>query len=562
MSDTVIKGGVVVDGTGRPGFQSDVKVTDGHIAEIGQGLHATTEIDASGLVVAPGFLDLHTHYDAQVFWDPLFTSSCWHGVTTVVAGNCGFTLAPARDEHHDSIIATLQAVEDMSLATLRAGIPWGFNSFGEYLDLIERSGVLLNFGCYVGHSTVRLFVMGDESFERAATEDELARMRQVVVESIESGAVGFSSSFAGAHFVNGRPVPSRQADRHEMVTLASALTDLDRGVVVYAQGRPLSYRDAYEMQREVGRPWMWTPLYTNLPEADYRDALAVHAEGRAAGADVWVQATCRPLAVQITLANPYMFRPSPSFRELEGRPEEERLSCFNDSSWRSTAFSEIDTLVRPHVNWDHVSVSESVVHAHLIGRSVGELGRERGQSPLDVYCELSVAENLETRFDVHLANYDEESVATILKQPGVVLGASDAGAHVAQLCDANMPTDLLGNWVRERGVLSLERAVQMLSSDIARLFGFSDRGQLEPGRAADIVVFDPKTVAPGPLRRVRDMPGDEERLISDEPEGMAHVLVNGQPIVRDGRLVDSALRALPGQVLRSTPSASQASSPS
>ena len=552
QNELVIRGGTLVDGTGAPGRPADVRIAGGRVAEIGANLRAPRELDASGCVVAPGFIDIHTHYDAQVFWDPMFSSSCWHGVTTVVAGNCGFTIAPTREAHRHAIVETLQAVEDMSIATLEAGIVWEFTTFREYLDLVERRGLGLNFACYVGHSAVRLFAMGDAGYERAATEPEIFAMRAVVADAMQAGAIGLASSFSPTHFgVGGKPVPSRHSGHEELRALASVLGELGRGVVVFAPGAPVSYRDAYELQLATGRPWMWTPMITHYPEPDYREAMRTHAAGRARGADVWAQVSCRPVSIQIQLANPYLFRTCPSFHALHDVPDAERRRRYADPEWRRRAWPEIAANVRPAPNWDHVRLAETSLHAPLIGKSLGAIARERGQTPLDAYCELSLAEDLRTRFTAHLSNYDEDAVAELLQQPGVVLGQSDAGAHVAQLCDANMPTDLLGGWVRERKRISLERAVQMLSGDLARLLGLRDRGTLEPGKAADVVVFDPATVAPGPLRRVRDLPGNEERLVADAPEGVAHVLVNGVPIREDGAPVPRAGETRPGQVLRS-----------
>jgi N-acyl-D-aspartate/D-glutamate deacylase len=551
QDELVIRGGTLVDGTGAPGRPADVRVAGGRVAEIGPKLRAARELDARGCAVAPGFIDVHTHYDAQVFWDPMFSSSCWHGVTTVVAGNCGFTIAPTREPQRRAIVETLQAVEDMSIATLDAGIVWEFTTFREYLELVERRGLGLNFACYVGHSAVRLFAMGEAGYERAASEAEIAAMREVVADAVDAGAIGLASSFSFTHFgVGGKPVPSRHSGHEELSALASVLGEKGRGVVVFAPGAPVAYRDAYELQLATGRSWMWTPMITNYPEPDYHDAMRTHAAGRARGADVWAQVSCRPVSIQIQLANPYLFRTCPSFHALHDLPDAEKRRRYADPAWRRTAWPEIAANVKPKPSWEHVFLAESAVHAPLVGKSLAAIAAERGQTPLDAYCELSLAEDLKTRFTAQLSNYDEDAVAELLLQPGVVMGQSDAGAHVAQLCDANMPTDLLGGWVRERKRLPLERAVQMLSGDLARLLGLADRGTLEVGKAADVVVFDPETVAPGPLRRVRDLPGNEERLVSDAPEGVAHVLVNGTQIRTDGAPAARDAAARPGRVLR------------
>jgi N-acyl-D-amino-acid deacylase len=549
--EIVIRGGTVVDGTGAPGRVADVAISGGVITAIGEGLDGDEVIDAAGLVVAPGFVDIHTHYDAQVFWDPALSSSCWHGVTTVVAGNCGFTIAPTRPEHRAVIVRTLQAVEDMSEQCLTDAVPWDFVTFAEYLDSVERSGTILNFACYVGHSAVRLFVMGDDGYDRPATPDEIERMRDVVREAMRIGAAGFASSFSKTHRGDGgRPVPSRQSDHEEFVALAQAMADTGRGVVCYAPGAPVSYADAYELQPRVGRPFMWTPMVTGYPEPDHHEAMRVHAEGRAAGGDVYVQVSCRPMSLQIRMSNPYLFGTCPSIIEWRGLDPDAQRARYADPAWRDRTFAEIAEHTRPIPHWDRITVDETTKHAELQGRSLAEIAAERGCSPFDVLVEVALDDDLETRFLVHLTNFQEDGVAEILRQDGAVLGQSDAGAHIQQLCDANMPTDLLGGWVRDRGVLTMERAVQMLSADLTDLYGFTDRGRLAPGQAADVVVFDPATIAPGPLRRVWDLPTGEDRLVADEPTGIVHVFVNGTAIHRDGTSIAATTDARPGKVLR------------
>lgn len=549
-ADLVIKGGTVVDGTGAPGRRADVAITGDTISEIGDGLDGRRELDASGHVVTPGFIDIHTHYDAQVFWDPALTPSSWHGVTTVVAGNCGFSIAPCRPEHRGLIGRTLQHVEDMSLPTLEAGIPWDFETFPEYLDSVARHGSALNYTAYVGHTAIRLYVMGDDGYERAATDDELARMGDVVRDAVAAGAAGVATSAAQTHSGDGgRPVPSRLADVHELEALYMPMRELGRGVGACTPGERISHADVYDLQRKVGRPFTWTALLTIKGISFASDMAALNARERATGADVWPQITCRPLTFQMTMADPFTFNTVDAFSSLMDSPDEERIAAYRDPAWRRRAQDELEhgRIFRPR--WDVMTVAESHAHSELEGTTITDLAAQRGVEPLEAVVDLAIEEDLTTRFRSVLANDDEEMIEELLRQDGMLIGLSDAGAHVSQLCDACLPTDLLGNWVREREVLRLEAAVHKLTGEPAAVFGFDDRGVLAPGRAADVTVFDAAVVAPGGLHRVRDFPADGERLVADEPVGMRHVVVNGIPIRVDGEPSPDGLEAKPGRVL-------------
>ena len=480
-ADLVIRNGVVVDGTGAPARRADVAVSDGRIVAVGDGLDGDDVIDAGGRVVAPGFIDIHTHYDAQVFWDPALSSSCWHGVTSVVAGNCGFSIAPTRPEHRRAIVSTLHAVEDMSERMLEAGIVWDFESFDEYLKLVEHTGTVLNFGCYVGHSPVRLFVMGDEGYEREASPEEIEAMRVVVADAMRAGALGFASSFSANHRGDrGLPVPSRNGTVDEFVRIASVLGELDAGVVCYAPGIPVSYLDSYELQPRIGRPLMWTPMLSSYPVKDHRTMLAQHAEGRANGADVYAQVTCLPLKVQIQMTNPYYFRTAPKFLELTSQPVSEYRATTPIPNGGRPRREVPDC--KPPVDWDKFFVAESEANAQLIGRSVASIAAERRCTEIDVLCDLALAEDLSTRFLAVLGNDDRGPVTDLMRQEGAVFGQSDAGAHVAQLCDANMPTELLAHWVRDGGELTLEHAIYKLTAELADLFDLHDRGRLAAAR--------------------------------------------------------------------------------
>ena len=556
-ADVVIRGGTVIDGTGAPGRVADVAVTDGVISGIGDGLDGRRELDASGQVVSPGFVDIHSHYDAQVFWDPALTPSSFHGVTSVVAGNCGFSIAPCRPEHRELLARTLQHVEDMDLATLEAGIPWDFEKFHEYLDSVARHGTGLNYGVYVGHTAGRLFIMGEAGYEREEpTADELAAMQDVVRDAMAAGAMGFATSSSATHNGDGgRPVPSRLADRAELEALLAPLGEAGKGVAALLPGEKIRHADVHAIQAAIGRPLTWTALLTIKGFPWHEDIIKANDEARAEGGQVWPQISVRPLVFQMNLREPFTFNMAPAFAALMAEPDAVRKEKYADPEWRRHAQADLDnkTFLRP--NWDALEVAESTVHPELIDRRVVEIAEERGVTALDVMLDTSLDENLETRFRSTLANNDPDAIAWLLQRDGVLLGLADSGAHVSQLCDACLPTDLLGNWVREREVISLERAVNKLTGEPAQVFGLDrpdgGRGLLREGMAADITVFDPATVAPGPLRRVRDFPADGERLTADAPTGMTHTLVNGVPIRVDGAPDPDASATKPGQVLRS-----------
>ncbi|MDG2303387.1 MAG: D-aminoacylase [Candidatus Binatia bacterium] len=546
MAEILIRGGTVIDGTGAPGQEADVLIRDGKIAEIGTGLRAKEEIDAGGCVVTPGFIDIHTHYDAQVFWDPALTPSCFHGVTTVVVGNCGFSIAPTRPEHRETIALTLESVEDMNPATLAAGIPWDFETFPEYLASVAKRGTMLNFAAYVGHTALRLYHMGDEAYERTATEDEVAAMARSVGEAMDAGAAGLATSFAPTHLgVAGKPVPSRLAELSEFETMAAELGKRKRGVIEATLGAGFAFDELYDFQRRVGVPLTYTALLAIPGFWQYGSEL--HAKEVAKGTGVWPQISCRKITMQMQLADPFPFDMAPCFAELRAEAPEVREQRYRDPQWRVRALEELGQTPLP-TRWENFEIAESDVHAGLIDRALIDVAKERNQIPFELMMELSLSENLLTRFRYVQSNDDEEGVEHLLQQDHMVMGLSDAGAHVGMLCDAPLPTDLLGNWVRERGVIPLETAVHKLTGQPASIFNFIDRGVLRPGAHADVAVFDPATVAPGPIRRVRDFPANAERLTADQPEGMRHVLVNGTPIRIDGESTSPENR--PGHMAR------------
>ena len=554
-NDTIVlSGGTIVDGTGRAGYRADLAMRGDRIVAIGDNLEGDITIDVTGLVVAPGFIDIHTHYDAQVFWDPAMTPSCFHGVTTVVAGNCGFSIAPTRASDRDLIAHTMEKVEDMDPETLKTGIPWEFETFPEYLDTVRRRGTVLNYAAYIGHTPLRLFVMGNEAVGREATDDEIAEMAELVREAMDAGAAGFASSFAVTHRgADGQPIPSRWAGRNEIEALFQAVGDSGRGVIGVNGGDNLSLADCYELQPRVGAPITFTALLTTA-QGFHLKAVETHRAGLATGADVWPQVSCRPLAFSQTMVEPFTLNTNPVFAELMPKSLDERREAYADPEWRNrvrTAWENRQGLIP---RWDSYEVMESNASPELIGQRISVIAEQRGTEPFDTLLDLALLEpDLQLRFKAMVANDDEEGVEKLLQVEGCTLGLSDAGAHVGQLCDAVAATDLLGKWVRDKKVMTLETAVHKLTKVQADLFSFTDRGELREGAYADVVVFDPATVAPGPVRRVRDFPANGERLTADQPTGMAHTFVNGVPVVRDGRLVDEAIDTRPGRLVSPTP---------
>lgn len=552
MSDThevlVIRGGTVIDGTGSPGVRADVAIKDGRIVAIGDDLDGDRVLDATGCVVAPGFIDIHTHYDAQVFWDPALTPSVHHGVTTVVAGNCGFSIAPTRPEHRDLIARTLEKVEDMDVDALTAGIPWDFESFPEYLAAVERRGTVLNYAAFIGHTPLRIYAMGDEAVGRTATDDEIATMADMVREAMDAGAAGFASSFAVTHRgADGQPIPSRWADAKEIEALCRVVGDAGRGVVAVNGGEQLSMADCYDLQPKIGAPITFTALLT-MASGSHLRGVDIHKEGRARGADVWPQVSCRPLSFSMTMVEPFTLNINPVFAELMPLSLEDRRAAYANREWRERArdyWVTSQSGLKPR--WESFEVMDAPTQPEIAGHKVAELAAAVGADPFDHLLDLALNEpDLSLRVKANLANDDLDGIELLLQTDGCTLGLSDAGAHVGQLCDAVLATDLLGTWVRERSVLTLEQAINKLTKVQADLFGFEDRGVLRVGAHADVVVFDPATVAPGPVRRVNDFPAGAERLTADAPTGMRHLLVNGVPVRVDGELLDDAAHGRPG----------------
>ncbi len=398
--------------------------------------------------------------------------------------------------------------------------------------------------------------MGEDAYERDPGEDEIRSMQAVIREAMEAGAMGFATSSSGTHNGDqGRPVPSRRADLAELEALLQPLHDLDKGVAALLPGEKIKHADVYGLQARIGRPLTWTALLTVKGFPWHEGIIEDNDRARAAGGQVWPQISVRPLAFQMNLREPFTFNMAPAFAALMDHPVDERLAAYRDPAWRRQALEDLETKTMIRPNWAALEVAECAAFPELIGRKVVDLAGERGCTPLDAMIDIALADDLDTRFRSVLANNDPEAIAWLLQQDGCLLGLADSGAHVSQLCDACLPTDLLGNWVREREVITLEHAVHKLTGEPAAVFGLDapegGRGRLAVGMAADVTVFDPATVAPGPLRRIRDFPADGERLTADRPSGMRHTLVNGTPIRVDGAPDADGLARRPGAVLRS-----------
>ncbi|MDX2168277.1 MAG: amidohydrolase family protein [Deltaproteobacteria bacterium] len=554
--DLLIRGGTVVDGTGAPARRADVAVRGGRIAAVGEVAgSAPRTLDADGAVVAPGFVDIHTHYDVQVFWDRMLTISPWHGVTTVVMGNCGFAVAPTRPAHRDLILRTLENVEGMSLNAIRAGIgaEWPFETIPEYLDAIEQRGTAINAAVLVGHTAVRMYVMGEEATERAATDDEIASMRALVLEGLRAGALGFATSWSPTHVgYAGRPVPSRVAELREIEALADTLAEVPHGVMQATLGPGLFLDQFAEINRRTHKPISWTALLGGMLGPDgHKYILERSAAMQAEGINVFPQVSCRPLNFEFQWKAPFPFEGMSLFNQVSQADLEGKKRIYADPEFRRQMRERLDDsgtfrLADPVRN---MIIAEFAPDASLEERPAGEVAAERGVHVVDLALDMALQTNLEARFRLAILNTDENITAELLTHPASMIGLSDAGAHASQLCDAGAPTDLLGRWVRDKGVLSLEEAVRRLTSQAADVFGIRDRGRLAPGLAADVVVFDPKTVGCGRLQRVRDFPAGADRLIAPAL-GVRAVVVNGTVIRSEDRDAVDPSGPLPGKLLR------------
>jgi N-acyl-D-aspartate/D-glutamate deacylase len=561
--DTVIRNGTLIDGSGAPSRRADVGIEDGRVVAVGDAgdvagsrANGARVIDADGLVVAPGFIDVHVHYDAQVLWDPALTPSPLHGVTTVLGGNCGFTLGQAGPDHAEYLVRLLARVEGIPLEALRAGVDWSWTDTAGYLSRVDgRVGP--NAGFLAGHSTIRRAVMGERCIGGTATDDDLRSMQRILADSLSAGALGFSSSNAATHNDGaGDPVPSRFSNEPELFALCEVVAQHEGTTVEY-----IPVKAADEMARMTAmslaarRPVNWNILQVGSARADeVRADLSASDHARAVGALVRALTLPARSEQRLNLRTGFIFDSLPGWDQMFKMPLDQRKAAFADPEVRrrlQRAALLAGARRAELTNWGGHLIAETFDAdlAPLAGRTVGEVAAERGVDPFDALLDVSVADDLRTVLMPPVIGLDDDSWrlrATVWRDPRVLLGASDAGAHMDMLATFAFSTHLLSEGVRQRRLLPLEEAVRLLTTWPARHFGLKGRGRIAEGWCADVVVFDPETVDPGRVVTREDLPGEAQRLYS-EPEGIAHVLVNGQPMVEEGSLTGD----LPGTLLRS-----------
>ena len=545
--DLLLRDAWLADGSGEPGRAADVAVTGDRISAVARPGELTpgprTQVtDLDGLTLAPGFIDIHTHYDAQILWDGDLTPSCWHGVTSVIMGNCGFGIAPTRPEHREIIIRTLENVEGMSMEALSAGIDWCFETFPQYLAALERRRKRLNVGAFLGHSPLRLFVLGGE--ERAATASEVATMGRLLREALDAGAIGFSTSRQPAHQgAFGRPVPSRFAEVGEVTAMAAVLGQAGKGMLQVSIGPGLFVNQFSDLAVRHRIPVTWTALVTRADKPGA--ALRTVERGGALPGEVYPQIACRPIVMQISMTDPTPLAEIDEWKEVLALPREERPALYTDPAWRDRARPA--TLAAWSHRWPKIDVQETIAHAGAVGVPLDRLAAGRGTTPFDLMLDLALADGMATRFRVVLENDADDEIGALLADKRTLLGLSDAGAHASQLCDACYSTHLLGHWVRERKVISLEDAVWRLTGHPARAFRIAERGLVRQGYFADLVAFDPDSIGTTPIERVHDQPGGAGRLVV-RSTGVEHMWVNGVAARRAG---EDLAGVAAGRLLRS-----------
>jgi N-acyl-D-amino-acid deacylase len=536
MVDLVIRGATVVDGLGNEPRRADVAVKDGRIVAIGSVSDKGNEtVDADGLVLSPGIVDVHTHYDAQVTWDATLSPSPSLGVTTAVIGNCGFGIVPAPPAVRDLVIRNLSVVEGMDLDALRTGIKWDFESFSEYMGMLRRRGAYANMAVLAGHSTIRTAVMGEDASQRKdATVEELARMKAMVADAMAHGAIGLGASYSLNHSgYGGVPMPSTIAPMSELDALVGAMGPRGRGVVEIASGVKTP-QELEPMAAKYGRPFFQGTGVAMYNEQEPNRSIKMFEDCAAAirrGVGLYIQIPCQPLSFDFTMANAYPFYSHSAFDPIKAYSPEQLKVVFRDHSWRAkfreNARNPIPGMIFQG-NWDRVmvAVAQKPANAKYVNRYAAEIAKTEHRDPLDVMLDLALDENLETAFLGRFLNVGDEGVARLLKHEAGVVALSDAGAHLIYMCDAGFGLHFLAHWVRERGDFTIQEGIRRLTSHPADLYGILDRGRLAVGAQADMLLFDPATVGVSPAERVADLPGGGRRTIR-RPTGVHGVFCNG-----------------------------------
>ena len=553
--DLLIKNGTVIDGTGAPRRQADVAVKDGKIAEIGRSADGAAKvIDAAGCVVAPGFIDPHTHYDAQICWDPAISPSSWHGVTSVVMGNCGVGIAPCLPAAREIAMRDLVNVEGIPFEVLDRGITWDWQTFPEFLDAADRRGSALNLAFLAPLTPFRHWVMGEASMERGATAEETARIKALIREAVEGGAFGWSTTVLNQHMgYQARPLACRNASRDELQAYSNALKEAGKGTIEIALTQKISVLSEEEEQLlsflvgESGRPVTFLALFQrdDIPEA------CPETRRRAKAYPGAVPQTS-PLALtrEINMRNPFSFAAFKCWgRVFADKSEAAQRAVYADPAFRNAFREELKSATGFTGDWSRITVHE--VHKPELkpyeGKTIADVAKARGKDGLDTFLDLALEDGLDIEYVLAQFNVDVKRVAENLADPGVLIALGDGGAHVDMLCDAGYPTYLLGTWVRERQIMTLEQAIQRLTAQPADLFGIKGRGRLAVGQAADIAIFDPERVGSASRGERRfDLPGGAKRMVMPS-RGVEYTIVNGQIAYADGR----ATGATGGTVLRS-----------
>ena len=562
--DLIIQNGTVIDGSGLPRFRADVGIIDGKIASIGRirGDSAKETVDAEGHVVAPGFIDGHTHMDAQVSWDPLGTCSCWHGITSVIMGNCGFSLAPCKESEKDMVMRNLERAEDIAPEAMNAGINWTWETFPEYLDSVERLPKGINYGAYMGHSALRTYIMGERAFTDEATESDLERMKQQVREAIQAGAMGFTTSRTRNHQTPQRqPVASRLATWEEVRQLVGVMGECGAGIFEIAgedTGRDPERIAEYQARLkalavETGVPVTYGMFTMRRAPNSWQSYYELADETAAAGGRMFLQVHSRSLNAVLSFETNTPFDRLPTWRRLKKMGSlEEKEAALRDPDFRRTLVEEARAQepdggrgTGPEAraaDYDWLYVMDSPNPPH---RSVAEIAAAQGKDPVEVFIDLALDKGLKQFYLQPLANEDQDHALQMIKHPRSVVTFSDSGAHVSQIMDSSLQTHLLSHWVREKQEVTLEEAVRMLSFVPASQWGLNGRGLLREGMTADVVVFNPDTVAPMMPELTYDLPAGARRL-KQKAAGFLATVVNGQVVLRNNEHTG----ALPGQLLR------------